>query len=119
MSFLEILLGQTKKDACKQFMETHIGNLHLTDFSLHSMGVLLFRYGQEDVFSSFLVDVLPNTTLLSLPVPQYREVVTAKNTLDLDFDDAYQYCVAKSSGLTIVTMDRDFEFVSDVDVLFL
>jgi len=117
--FLEILLSQTKNDECKQFLEANVGSLHLTDFSLHSIGVILFRYGYEDVFSTFLADVFSNTTLLSLPMIRYTEVVMAKKSLSLDFDDAYQYCIAKAYGLTIVTMDQDFEPVTDVQVYFL
>jgi predicted nucleic acid-binding protein len=86
---------------------------------VHAIGVILFRYGQEDAFSVFLTDVLPHTTVLSLPLDQYDEVVTAKKRLALDFDDAYQYRVAKSYNLTIVKMDRDFERVPDVSVSFL
>jgi predicted nucleic acid-binding protein len=42
--FLEILLTQDKKAICKKFLDKNIGNLHITDFSLHSIGVILFRY---------------------------------------------------------------------------
>jgi len=43
--FLEILLEQEKKEDCKKFLNDHIGNLHITDFSLHSIGVILFKQG--------------------------------------------------------------------------
>jgi len=49
----------------------------------------------------------------------YGGVVDARRRFNLDFDDAYQYSVAKHYGLRIVTMDRDFEGVEDVEVLFL
>ena len=49
----------------------------------------------------------------------YGEIVKAKKKMNLDFDDAYQYSIAKYYGLNVVTMDRDFENVKDVDVLFL
>jgi len=117
--FLEILLDQSKKDVCKQFLDTNVGRLHLSEFSLHSIGIILFRYGQETVFSSFLTDVLPNILVVSLPLDQYGEVVTAKTSMALDFDDAYQYRVAKSYELAIVTMDQDFESITDVPVSFL
>jgi hypothetical protein len=42
--FLEILLDQTKKAACKTFLDKHSGQLALSDFSLHSIGVIAFRY---------------------------------------------------------------------------
>jgi len=117
--FLEILLGQEKKDECKKFLEENIGKLNITDFSLHSIGVILFRYGKEDIFWRFVEDVVPHVKLLSLPVNLYREVVTARKNLGIDFDDAYQYLVAKYYGLKIITTDKHFEKIKDVEILFL
>lgn len=117
--FLEILLGQKKKIACKDFLEEHIGSLNISDFSLHSVGVILFRYGKEDMFQNFLDDVLSNIEILSLPGGSYHNVVHNKKNLNLDFDDSYQYSVAKNYGLTIVTLDNDFKKVKDTNVIFL
>ncbi len=50
---------------------------------------------------------------------KYNEVVLARKKLNLDFDDAYQYAVAKHYGLNIVTMDKDFAKVTDVEVIFI
>jgi predicted nucleic acid-binding protein len=115
--FLEILLKQDKKEDCKKFLDNHIGNLNITDFSLHSIGVILFRYGKDEIFQKFIEDVLPNTKLLALPVERYREVVSVRKGLDLDFDDAYQYSMAKYYGLKIVTMDKDFEKIKDIEIV--
>jgi predicted nucleic acid-binding protein len=117
--FLEVLLGHDKKEECKGFLMKNLGNLNITDFSLHSIGVILFRYRKEEVFQRFVEDILPNTRLLSLPLSQYREVANVGKSFNLDFDDAYQYCVAKYYGLKVVTMDKDFEKIKDVDVVFL
>ena len=117
--FLEILLKRDKKEDCKKFLDNSIGNLNITDFSLHSIGVILFRYGKEEVFRKFVEDIMPNIKPLSLPMELYREVVNVRKSLNLDFDDAYQYCVAKYYGLKVVTMDRDFERIKDLKILFL
>ena len=117
--FLEILLKRDKKEDCKKFLNDNIGNLSVTDFSLHSIGVILFRYGKEEVFQKFVEDIMPNIKLLSLPMEQYKEVVNVRKSLNLDFDDAYQYSVAKYYGLKVVTMDRDFERIEDLEILFL
>jgi len=117
--FLEILLQGNKKEDCKKFLNNNIGNLYITDFSLHSIGVILFRYGKEEVFQKFIEDIIPNIKLLSLPTELYREVVNTRKTLNLDFDDAYQYSVAKYYGLKVVTMDKDFEKIKDLEILFL
>ena len=117
--FLEIVLRQDKKEDCKSFLDNNIGNLNITDFSLHSIGVILFRYGKEEIFRKFVEDVVSNTKLLSLPVELYGEVVNVRTSLNLDFDDAYQYSIAKYYGLKVVTMDKDFEGIRDVEILFL
>ena len=62
---------------------------------------------------------MPNTQLLTLPIEQYREIANIKMGLNLDFDNAYQYCVAKYYGAKIVTMDKDFEKAKNLKVLFL
>ena len=117
--FLEIFLGQDKKEECKRFLINNIGNLSITDFSLHSIGVILFRYNKEDIFQKFVKDVMPDIRLLSLPMELYKGVVNVRKNLNLDFDDAYQYNAAKYYGLQVVTMDKDFEKIKDVEILFL
>jgi predicted nucleic acid-binding protein len=117
--FLEILLSQDKKEHCKMFLNDNIGILNITDFSFHSIGVILFRYAKEDIFQKFIEDVIPNIQLVSLPIILYMEVINAKRNLNLDFDDAYQYSTAKYYELTVATMDKDFKKIKDVDILFL
>lgn len=117
--FLEILLQQKKKEICKSFLREHVKDLYLTDFSLHSLGIILFRFDKSDVFTEFVKDVLPNVKLLSLDPHLYEDLTSVHKRFNLDFDDAYQYLVAKSNKLKVVTMDRDFEKVEDVDVIFL
>jgi len=117
--FLEILLKQGKEEDCKKFLNDNIGKLYITDFTLHSIGVVLFRYNKEDVFQKFIEDILQNVKLLSLPASEYSRVVSVKKKFNLDFDDAYQYSAARYYKLHVVTMDDDFEEVEGADVLFL
>ena len=117
--FLEILLGQEKKTICKKFLDDNTGNLNISDFSLHSMGVILFRYNKEEVFRHFIEDVLPKIWVLSLPGDSYLNVIKTRESLKLDFDDSYQYGIAKDYGLTIVTLDKDFEKIKDIHIRFL
>ena len=117
--FLEILLSQDKKEHCKMFLNNNIGILNITDFSFHSIGVILFRYAKEDIFQKFIEDVIPNIQVVSLPIKLYVEVINTKRNLNLDFDDAYQYSTAKYYELTVATMDKDFKKIKDVDILFL
>lgn len=117
--FLEILLRQARAEDCKRFLMDNGGGLHMTDLSLHSIGIVLFRYRKEDTFWRFVQDVLPEIRLVALPTNLYAGVVDARKDLALDFDDAYQYTIAKLYGLRVVTMDRDFERTRDVEIQFL
>jgi len=117
--FLEILLSQDKKEKCRKFLNSNVGNLNITDFSLHSIGVVLFRYSKKDIFQKFIDDVLPNVKLISLPTKLYGEIIKASKNLNLDFDDTYQYTTAKHYGLKLATMDKNFEKIKDIEILFL
>lgn len=117
--FLEILLSQNRKDDCKRFIEDNVGSFYITLFSFHSIGVILFRTQKEAIFLKFLEDILPDTEVINLPIEEYQEVISARQNLNLDFDDAYQYCVAKHYDFQVVTMDGDFNNVPDIDVLLL
>jgi predicted nucleic acid-binding protein len=117
--FLEILLKRAKKEGCKKFLNENIGNLNITDFSLHSIGVILFRYQRKNLFHEFIEDVLPKVDLLSLPKGYYSDLLEANKGLGLDFDDAYQYCVARYYRLQIATLDKDFEKSKDIIILFI
>ena len=101
--FLEILLGRAKKERCKEFLEKNMVELSITDFSLHSIGVILFRYHKKDLFDDFIKDVMPKVDLLSLPLKNYPDLLAASKISGLDFDDAYQYCVAECYGLKLAT----------------
>ena len=117
--FLEILLNRAKKESCKRFLEKNIGELSITDFSLHSRGVILFRYNKKDLFIDFIKDVMPKVDLLSLPLRNYPDLLDVSKSSGLDFDDAYQYCVAECYSLKLATLDSDFKKVKDSKVLFL
>lgn len=117
--FLEILLNQAKKDNCKNFLDSNKSNIKITDFSLHSIGVILFKYSKGSIFQKFVEDIIPQTQILSLPIELYKELANVIKNMNLDFDDAYQYKVAKYYGVKVVTMDSDFRRIKDVEILFL
>jgi predicted nucleic acid-binding protein len=118
--FLEVLLIQEKRKICKDFLDLNVGNLYISDFSLHSIGVILLRNKKEDIFQKFTTDVIPNIDIITLLKDSYERLVETKIKFGLDFDDTYQYMVAKEHGLEIVTNDNHFKKVSGyVNVQFL
>jgi len=118
--FLEILLTQEKHETCKSFLDSNTGNLYISDFSLHSIGVILFRNNKENIFQKFADDVIAKIKVISLSKESYKDLPGIKKNLKLDFDDTYQYKVVKDHDLEIVTMDSDFEKVKhEIKVMFL
>lgn len=118
--FLEILLTQEKQKVCRKFLEVNFGSLYISDFSLHSIGVILFRNNKENIFKTFLKDIIPNLEITTLPKMSYEDLADVKKKLGLDFDDAYQYQVARERDLKIVTMDKDFKKIGNkADILYI
>ena len=111
--FLEILLSQEISPDCKRALTDHIGNTFISDFSLHSIGVILFGHKKEKAFNSFVVDILPRIGIVSLSNRLYGKLSEFKDEYGLDFDDSYQCKIAEEKDLTIITMDKDFECVQD------
>jgi len=101
------------------FLDNNIGSLNISDFTLHSIGVVLFRQKEDRSFLKFISDILIKVNLCSLPIDKYKEVVSIKDSLGLDFDDSYQYNICKQFNLKLVTMDKDFKNVKDVKIYFL
>jgi predicted nucleic acid-binding protein len=112
--FLEVLLAGNKAENCKTFLAQNPGKINLSDFSLHSIGVILFRQRKEMVFKAFFEDVSINTRIVSLARESYLKLPEIKQRFNLDFDDAYQFQVARDYELAIVTMDKDFNRARDV-----
>ena len=112
--FLEILLGQAGRKKCEVFLQGEKGAAWISDFTLHSIGVLLFRQKRPEVFDRFVADTLPQFTILSLSEVGYRQLAGANTRHNLDFDDAYQFAVARENKLAIATQDKDFQRVRNV-----
>lgn len=109
--FLEVLLGQEHAKQAAQLLSNPIKfRLFMTDFSLHSIGVLLFRRNRFDVFNSMINDLeVMGVRLVSLYVKDMSGLADVAIRFNLDFDDAYQYETAKRFNLTLVSFDRDFD----------
>lgn len=110
--FLEILLDQKDADIATKFLtETDPSKLFISDFSLHSIGVILFRLDNWDVLAEFIQDVIIDggVTVVHIEPTGLASVGEVAQSFDLDFDDAYQYTVSKKFDLQIVSFDGDFD----------
>jgi len=71
------------------------------------------------LFELFINDILPSFIMLSLNIDKYALVISNKNNYNLDFDDAYQFALAKSNNIFLVTLDSDFKKVEQESIKFL
>jgi predicted nucleic acid-binding protein len=109
--WLERLLDQEKSVIAFKFFDlTPTDSLFVSDFSIHSIGVILSRLKKYDIFETFINDLFINgqMELLSLDSSDLLEVISNIQKYKFDFDDSYQFSVAQKYDLTIITFDKDF-----------
>jgi len=113
--FLEVMLSRGRKDECKRFL----GLLRdgrasgvVTDFSVHSIMVVLDSLGRRQALRTFLAS-LAGYRGLHIHYTTLADEVRAVDLAErhhLDIDDAVQYAVAISTrAQAIVSFDRDFD----------
>ena len=118
--FIEVLLNQASARDARTFLENRKGHqLYVSDFALHSIGLLLFRHNQHEAFRQFLRDVIDRAGIgmVSLGAPEMDALVEVAAKFNLDFDDAYQYSAANRHGLKIVSFDADFDRTTEARLL--
>jgi predicted nucleic acid-binding protein len=110
--FLELLLDQEKSAEVRKLLEIETTDkFFMTDFSLHSTGIILSRLGKPEVFNVFLEDMViaGNLKIISLPPADMIRIKEISEKYQLDFDDAYQYLTAQEYELEIISFDTDFD----------
>jgi uncharacterized protein len=110
--WLERMLDQEKSSTVDQFLsQVSTSQLLISDFSLHSIGVITTRLKKPEIFQIFINDLFFNAKiqLASLDFPDFTILIDNVNLYNLDFDDAYQLTISQKMDLTIVTFDKDFE----------
>lgn len=110
--WLERLLEQDRSGEVEQFLD-HVPSdqLLMTDFSLHSIALILTRLGRQADLLRFIQDLFVDgsVTVVTLEPSAMQQVVAAMDGFGLDFDDAYQYVAAQAYEATLVSFDRDFD----------
>lgn len=111
--WLERLLDQENSMLVSKLFEIlPTKNLYISDFTSHSIGVILSRYKKLDVLYDFYFDLFSNVKIerLSLNDDEISSVIKYIKEFKLDFDDAYQYSIAIKHNLKIITFDKGFSF---------
>ena len=107
-----MILDQERANEARTLLSEVEGHeFFISDYSLHSIGLLLFRRGKHEVFRQFLKDMIlgVGVAVITLSAQEMESLIEAAQRFGLDFDDAYQYAVAERYGLTIVSFDSDFD----------
>ena len=110
--FLEILLEQGRANEARALLsETESYEFFITDYSFHSIGLILLRRARYQAFQVFVRDMVLSNVLkvISLPAEDMESVLDVAQRFNLDYDDAYQYVSAEKYGLTLVSFDSDFD----------
>jgi hypothetical protein len=109
--FIEVLLNQSKAGEARAVLDNAKRHgLYISDFALHSIGVLLFRHRQHEAFHQFLEDIARiGIRVVSLTALEMHSLGDVAAKCKLDFDDAYQYGASLKHGLEIVSFDADFD----------
>jgi predicted nucleic acid-binding protein len=86
-------------------------SLFVSDFTLHSIGVIMSRFGQIDGYVAFIrgLGIGQDFGILQVEIGNIERIAGNCKDHRLDFDDAYQYAVAELNGLTLVSLDVDFD----------
>ena len=76
--FLEVILDQESAEEARTLLskvEEH--EFFLSDYSLHSIGLLLFRRGQHEIFRQFLIDMIleAGVTIIALSAQEMEGVI--------------------------------------------
>lgn len=109
--WLELLLDQEKSEIVSRFLNIiPLNDLYVSDFAIHSIGVILSRYKKLGLLEKFLNDLFATGQIeqLSLNSVDLLNVILNIQEFNLDFDDAYQLSVSQKYDLVIVTFDKDF-----------
>jgi uncharacterized protein len=109
--WLERLLDQDKSDIVSEFLDTvPLDQIFISDFALHSIGVIMSRQNKLDILDKFVNDLFFNGCIdqISLEPRNFPDIISNIKRYKLDFDDANQLTVALKYDMTIVTFDKDF-----------
>lgn len=110
--WLERLLEQQQAEVVRKLLEQIAPEqLCISDFALHSIALALTRRHRLEAWLRFVQDILidGDVTLIRLQPQDLQAVVESMEQQHLDYDDAYQYTIAKKYKLTLVSFDNDFD----------
>ncbi len=85
--------------------------IFITDFTLHSIGIVMSKLNRTEGLLQFVKDVFVDSAavLIHLEPDDFPHIVQVIKQYRLDFDDAYQYVAAEKYNLILISFDSDFD----------
>lgn len=112
--FFELLYNRTHCQSVLTCMELcPDGTIFMSDFSYHSIGLILFNSRKKEIFATFYRDIISSgkVQVISLSPVHTRKLIENSDQCNLDFDDAYQLTLSMITGLLLISYDSDFDTV--------
>ena len=110
--WLQVLRNRSRADDARRLLESVPPiQMAVTDYAVHSIGLILARFGQLERYAPFLRDsrIGDRIAILSLTPTELGRVPEICQSQKLDFDDAYHYLAAEIHDLQVVSFDTDFD----------
>ncbi|MFA4823904.1 MAG: PIN domain-containing protein [Methanoregula sp.] len=110
--FLEYILRRSRVEEVKDFFHrADLTTLNISDFSLHTIGVIYLREHKSREFLTFVDEdiIASGIRILRVTTDNFSKITRAADRFHLDFDDAYQYAAAEQYRFSIVSFDKDFD----------
>ncbi len=110
--WLELLLNQENADDVSLFLDKTSSDLIvISDFSLHSISIILCKLKMPEIFTMFVNDLFKTAAISQVVLCPHEliEIPEVIRLYNLNFDDTYQYLVAKNNQLELITFDNDFK----------
>lgn len=107
---LEVILGQEQYLVAENALNRLDIKFFISDFSLFSIGILLIRQKKYSALSAIFDDIKRrNISIIRLDTGDLIGVSQTCSEIHLDFDDGYQYVLAKKYHLRLVSFDHHFD----------
>lgn len=109
--WLEIFLDREKANEVLNFLDfIKDSEIYISTFSFFSICIFLSKLQKYDTIIKFINDLFDNNVeLINIGPLEIKYLIEFEKAYNLDFDDAFQYYVAESNGLVLISYDKDFD----------